>query len=73
MEVAVERGDDRVGLVVPPLQHSLALQLHNNHYVQRVGIEVVVRGCANIHKALDETARFFLAQLACLIAYNQYK
>ena len=56
MEVAVQCGDDGVSLMVPPLQHSLGLQLDNNYYVQWVGVEVVIRRGTHIDKALDVAA-----------------
>ena len=43
VEVAVQGGDDGVGLVVPPLHHLFGLQLHHDHDVQRVCVEVIVR------------------------------
>ena len=53
MEVAVQCGDDRISLMVPPLQHSLGLQLDNNYHVQWMGIEVVIRRGTHVDKALD--------------------
>ena len=67
VKVAVERWNDRVGLVMPPLQDTLALQLHDNNYVQWVGIEVVIWRGSYIHKALDEAPGFCIAQLGCIL------
>ena len=63
MEVAVEGGDDRVALVMPEVQHPLGLQLHYDNNVQGVGIEVVVWGGTDIHKALDVAAGRCVAHL----------
>lgn len=67
MEVAVEGGDDGVALVMPEVQHPLGLQLHNDHDVQGVGVEVVVWGGPDIHKALDVAARRCVAHLLCVL------
>lgn len=72
MEVAVQGRDDRIPFVVPEVQHSLGLQLHDDHYVQRMGIEVVVWGGPHIHKALDVAARLSVAHLLCILVCSTH-
>lgn len=67
MEVAIQGGNDRVGLVVPELLHPLGLQLHHNYYVQRVGVEVVIGGGAQVDEALDVAPRLGVAHLLSIL------
>lgn len=54
--------------MVPPLQHSLGLQLDNNYYVQWVGVEVVIRRGTHINKALDVAAGLLHAHLTGILS-----
>lgn len=67
MEVAVQCGDDGVGLMVPPLQHSLGLQLDNNYHVQWMGVKVVIRRGTHVDKALDVAAGLRHAHLTGIL------
>lgn len=63
MEVTVQGGDDWVALVMPEVQHPLGLKLHYDNYVQGMSVEVVIRGGADVDKALDVAARLGVAHL----------
>ena len=67
VEVAVEGGDDGVGLVVPPLDDLLGLQLDHDDHVEGVGVEVVVGRGTHVHEALYVASPLLVAQLAGIL------
>ena len=64
VEVAVQGGNDGVGLVVPPLNDLLGLQLNDHDHIKRVGIEVVVGRGPHVDEALYVATRLLVAQFA---------
>lgn len=64
VEVAVQGGNDGVGLVVPPLDDLLGLQLDDDDHIEGVGVEVVVGRGTHVYKALYVATRLLVSQLA---------
>ena len=73
VEVAVEGGNDRVGLVMPPLNDLLGLQLHDNDHIKGVGVEVIVGGGPHVYKALYVATPLLVSQLAGFLVCTYVK